>query len=129
MNNKKQNKKKGGRPRKSLITKKTEKIGVCFSEPEFYTIKHRASHARMNLSHYCHDAILNARIVEPIKKEDMHVLRGLSNMGNNLNQLLKTTRFMGMKRIEAKAIEVLDAILEIIKKLSDDWKSAKRKKF
>lgn len=122
------NKKKGGRPKKSSITRKSKTIGVCFSEPELYEIRHKAKRANLPISIYCHDAIMNGEIKEPIKKEDMEVLKGLSNMGNNLNQFVKNTRFMGTKTLENQAQNLFENIMEIINTLSDDWKNSKRKK-
>ena len=122
------NKKKGGRPKKSSITRKSKTIGVCFSEPELYEIKHKAKQANLPISIYCHDAILNGVIKEPIKKEDVEILKGLSNMGNNLNQFIKNARFMGTKRLKNQAEILFNNIMEIINNLSDDWKNSKRKK-
>ena len=129
MNQDNQDKKKGGRPKKSPTNRKSKTIGVCFSEPELYAIRHRAGKANLPLSIYCRDAILNGVIKEPIKKEDLDVLRSLSNMGNNLNQLTKTAKFLNAKRLENQACPLLESIKIIINKLSDDWKNSKRKKF
>jgi hypothetical protein len=123
-----QDKQKGGRPKKSPVNRKSKTIGVCFSEPELYAIRHRAGKANLPLSIYCRDAILNGVIKEPIKKEDLDVLRSLSNMGNNLNQLTKTTRFLSAKRLENEALILLGSIQNIINNLSGDWKNSKRKK-
>jgi predicted DNA binding CopG/RHH family protein len=120
--------KKGGRPKKSTVSRKSKTIGVCFSEPELYAIRHRAAKAGLPVSIYCHDAILNGVIKEPLKKEDIETLKGLSNMGNNLNQLTKTARFLGTKRLENAALPLLEIMQNIINKLSDDWKNSKRKK-
>ena len=128
MNQGNQDKKKGGRPKKSPTNQKSKTIGVCFSEPELYEIRHRARKANLSLSIYCHDAILNGVIKEPVKKEDLDVLRSLSNMGNNLNQLTKTVKFLSAKRLENQAFSLLENIQIIINKLSDDWKNSKRKK-
>ena len=121
-------KKKGGRPKKSSVSQKSKTIGVCFSEPELYALRHRAKKANLPLSVYCHDAILNGEIKEPLKKEELEVLRGLSNMGNNLNQLTKTAKFLTAKRLENKVENLFNEIQNIINKLSDDWKNSKRKK-
>jgi len=128
LNKDNQDKKKGGRPKKSSTTRKSKTIGVCFSEPELYAIRHRAAKANLPLSIYCHDAILGGVIKEPIKQEDLEVLRNLSNIGNNLNQLTRTAKFLSAKRLENQALPLLESILNIINKLSDDWKNSKRKK-
>lgn len=127
--NKDTNRKKGGRPKASSVSRKSKTVGVCFSEHELYTIRHRAAKANLSVSVYCHDAILNGVIKEPLKKEELDLLRNLSNMGNNLNQLTKTAKFLSAKRLENEALPLLDAIKTIINKLSDDWKNSKRKKF
>lgn len=122
------NRKKGGRPKKSSVSRKSKTIGVCFSEPELYAIRHRAAKAGLPVSVYCHDAILSGEIKEPLKKEELDVLRSLSNMGNNLNQLTKTAKFLSAKRLENETSSLLKAIQNIINNLSDDWKNSKRKK-
>ena len=121
-------KKKNGRPKKSSVSRKSKTIGVCFSEPELYTLRHRAAKAKLPLSVYCHDAILNGEIKEPLKKEELDILRSLAGMGNNLNQLTKSAKFLTAKQIEKQALPLLGNILNIINKLSDDWKNSKRKK-
>ena len=128
MNQDNQDKRKGGRPKKSSITRKDKIIAVCFSEPELYAIRHRASKANLSLSVYCHDAILEGVIKEPLKKEELEILRNLSGIGNNLNQLTKTAKFLGVKRLEQEAEYLFSQIQNIINKLSDDWKNNKRKK-
>lgn len=128
MNQDSNDNKKGGRPKKSPVIRKSKTIGVCFSEPELYAIKHRAGQAKLPLSIYCHDAVLDAKIVESVKKEDIEQLKGLSGMGNNLNQLLKLAHVHGLKMMENNAKNILEEFTKIINKLSDDWKSSKRKK-
>ena len=122
------NNQRGGPPRKSSVNRKSKTIGVCFSESELYAIRHRATQANLPLSVYCHDAILNGVIKEPLKKEELEILRSLSNMGNNLNQLTKTAKFLSAKQLENQALILLESIQTIINKLSDDWKNSKRKK-
>lgn len=129
MNQNNQDKRKGGRPKKSSVTRKDKTIAVCFSEPELYAIRHRATKANLSLSVYCHDAILEGVIKEPLKKEELEILRNLSNMGNNLNQLVKTAKFLSAKRLENQTLPLLEIIQNIINKLSDDWKNSKRTKF
>ncbi|WP_255490544.1 hypothetical protein [Dysgonomonas sp. 511] len=58
----------------------------------------------------------------------MEILKKLSNMGNNLNQLVKNARFMGTKNLENQAQNLFENIMVIINNLSDDWKNSKRKK-
>ncbi|MFR9165037.1 MAG: plasmid mobilization protein [Dysgonomonas sp.] len=121
-------KNKGGRPKKSRSERKSKTIAVCFSEREYMAIKYRASKANLSLSEYCHSAVLKGKIAEPIKKEDMETLKGLSYVGNNLNQFVKLAHFADIKDFEKRANVLLNQIQYIIANLSDDWKSSKRKK-
>jgi hypothetical protein len=109
-NNNNNKKKKGGRPKKSSTYRKSKTIGVCFSEPELYTLRHRAKQANLPLSVYCHDAILSGEIKEPLKKEELDILRSLANMGNNLNQLTKTAKFLSVKWLENESKSILESI-------------------
>lgn len=108
---------------------KVRPSGVCFSELELYTVKFRTRQAGLPLSIYCHDTILEGVIKEPLKKEELEVLRNLSKMGNNLNQLTKTAKFLNAKRLEKEAGILLNEIQNVINKLSDDWKIVKGKSF
>ena len=66
-------KKKGGRPKKSSVSRKSKTIGVCFSDPELYAIRHRAAKANLPLSVYCHDAVLNGEIKEVCYKQSLYI--------------------------------------------------------
>jgi len=122
------NKKKGGRPKKSSLSRKGKTVSVYFSEHELYAIRHRAEEAKLPISVYCHNAILNGEIKEAVKKEDLVLLRGLVNTGNNLNQMMKTVKFLNLNQLENESFSVLESIKNIINKLSDDWKNSKRTK-
>jgi len=122
------NKRKGGRPKKSISQRKTRMIHIRVSEPEYYAIKHRADLAQMTVSAYSHSAILESKIVEPVKKEDMELLRKLSGEANNLNQLAHQANLFQMPFIENDIRKELNLHKKIIEKLSDDWKNNKREK-
>ncbi|MDR0233164.1 MAG: MobC family plasmid mobilization relaxosome protein [Dysgonamonadaceae bacterium] len=122
------NKRKGGRPKKRISERKKRIVSIRVSEPEYYAIKRRASLAGLTVSAYSHSAILESKIVEPIKKEDMDLLRKLSGEANNLNQLAHQANSFQMPYLENDIRNTLNYFTEIIKKLSDDWKNHKRKK-
>jgi len=122
-------KRKGGRPKKGFSQRKTRTISIRFSEPEYYAVKHRAACAGLTVSAYSHSAILKSKIVEPVKREDMDLLRKLSGEANNLNQLAHQANSYRMPYLEKEIKNTLNYFTEIIEKLSNDWKSHKRKKF
>ncbi|GHU56798.1 mobilization protein [Bacteroidia bacterium] len=119
---------KGGRPMKGITQRKQRVVSIRFSEVEYYAIKRRASLAGMTVSAYSHSAIMDGKIVEPVKKEDMDLLRKLSGEANNLNQMARQANTYRMPYLEKDVKNVLNLVTEIINKLSDDWKNNKRKK-
>jgi len=121
-------KRKGGRPKKGISERKKRMVSIRFSEPEYYAIKRRASLAGLTVSAYSYSAILESKIVEPVKKEDMDLLRKLSGEANNLNQLAHQANSFQMPYLENDIRNTLNFLTEIIEKLSDDWKNHKRKK-
>ena len=122
------NKRKGGRPKKGISERKTRTIHIRVSEPEYYAVKHRAEIAGLTVSAYSHSAILESKIVEPVKKEDMELFRKLAGIGNNLNQLAYQANKFQMPYLEKDIRNTLNLHTEIIGKLSDDWKNNKGKK-
>ncbi|MDR2918817.1 MAG: plasmid mobilization relaxosome protein MobC [Tannerella sp.] len=122
-------KNKGGRPKKKSFQKKSKTVGVCFSEREYAALKLRARKANLPIGVYCHDAVLYAKVTEIVTKEDISVLKSLTNMGNNLNQLVKLAHTYRLISLQNDVQNLLITIKEIINKLSDDWKNHKRKKF
>ena len=129
MEEEKKEKGKGGRPRKNTINRKVKTIGVCFSEPEYYALKYHSDVAKLPLSVYCREAILKAEIKEPVKEEEMDVLRKLSGEANNLNQLTRLAHTYGLNTLQKEAAVLFHQLVMIINRLSNDWKSGKRKKF
>jgi hypothetical protein len=121
-------KRKGGRQKKGISHRKTRMVSIRFSEPEYYAIRRRASLAGLTVSAYSHSAILKSKIVEPVKKEDMDLLRKLSGEANNLNQLARQANSFQMPYLENDIRNTLIFFTEIIKKLSNDWKNHKREK-
>ena len=121
-------KSKGGRPKLKPFQRKNKTVGVCFSEREYAALKLRVRKTNLPIGVYCHDAILYAKIMEAVTKEDISVLKNLINMGNNLNQLVRLAHIHGVVPLQRDAENILITIKEIINKLSDDWKNYKRKK-
>lgn len=119
---------KGGRPKKGISQRKSRMVSVRFSEPEYYAVERRASLTGLTVSAYSHAAILDSKIVEPVKKEEMDLLRKLSGEANNLNQLARQANSFQMPYLENDIRNILNLFTEIIEKLSNDWKNHKRKK-
>jgi hypothetical protein len=119
---------RGGRPRKGNSQRKQRIVSIRFSEWEYRALERRVSLSGLSRSEYFRSAILDGKIVEPVKKEDTDLLRKLSGEANNLNQLAHQANAFRMPYLEKELRNMLDLFTEIINKLSDDWKNNKRKK-
>ena len=108
-------------PKKKIIT-------VTIFRFEIFPARYNQSLAGLTVSAYSYSAILESKIVEPVKKEDMDLLRKLSGEANNLNQLAHQANSFQMPYLETDIRNTLNLFTEIIEKLSDDWKNYKRKK-
>lgn len=81
------NKKKGGRPRLDANEKKTERIVVRMNSLELTRLKEKASAAGMTIPEYLRSCIKKSSIMPRLSNEEMHRIRQLCGMANNLNQL------------------------------------------
>ena len=106
MNNKKITKlKPRGRPQVSTLKRLTKSVTVKFSKPDYEKLRHRSKNANRTLAEY---AAFEARIVAKHSAEDAAVIRNLTGMANNLNQLTKLSHQTGFYRTKNIVMEVLE---------------------
>ena len=124
MNNKKTNKPKPrGRPQVSTLKRLTKSVTVKFSKPDYEKLRHRSKNANRTLAEYIRDAAFDARIVAKHSTEDVAIIRNLTGMANNLNQLTKLSHQTGFYRTKNIVIEVLEKLKSII----SDYKAEERR--
>ena len=124
MNNKKTSKSKPrGRPQISTLKRLTKSVTVKFSKPDYEKLRHRSKNANCTLAEYIRDAAFEARIVAKHSAEDAAVIRNLTGMANNLNQLTKLSHQTGFYRTKNIVMEVL----EKLKSIMSDYKATERR--
>ena len=124
MNYKKTNKSKPrGRPQVSTLKRLTKSVTVKFSKPDYEKLRHRSKNANRTLAEYIRDAAFDARIVAKHSAEDATIIRNLTGMANNLNQLTKLSHQTGFYRTKNVVIEVL----EKLKSIMNDYKAEERR--
>ena len=120
MNNKKTNKSKPrGRPQVSTLKRLTKSVTVKFSNPDYEMLRHRSKNANRTLAEYIRDSAFDARIVAKHSAEDATIIRNLTGMANNLNQLTKLSHQTGFYRTKNVVIE----LLEKLKSIMNDYKA------
>lgn len=109
---------KGGRPVKAV--KRESGIRVRLSKTEYYVIEQKANKAGMKISEWFRQAAKRATVQGRFTAEDMKILRMLTGMANNLNQLTKIAHQQGLLVIQRKCRELLSMIDDTLKYLNKD---------
>ena len=111
------------RPQVSTLKRLTKSVTVKFSKPDYEKLRHRGKNANRTLAEYIRDAAFDARIVAKHSAEDAAVIRNLTGMANNLNQLTKQSHQTGFYRTKNIVMEVL----EKLKSIMSDYKAEERR--
>jgi hypothetical protein len=112
-----------GRPKLPEMQIKSKVIAARFSLLEYENIKKRAAEAGLKISQYATQSTLKAKVVPRITPEDASVLRNLSKLSYNVNQLAKKANTSGYFAASIEAAQLYATLKNIITKLSNDWKN------
>lgn len=108
---------------------KEKVISVRVTTMEYLALKKRARDAGMSLSSFTRSALLSAKVVQRISKNDADTLRKLSGEANNLNQLARSANKDGFRGVAREITSLRNIIVDIINHLSDDWKNYAKSRF
>ena len=103
-----------GRPQVSTLKRLTKSVTVKFSKPDYEMLRHRSKNANRTLAEYIRDSAFDARIVAKHSAENAAVIRNLTGMANNLNQLTKLSHQTGFYRTKNVVMEILAKLKEIL---------------
>jgi hypothetical protein len=118
-------KKKGGRPVK--LVKKSNNLVVRMTETERILIAGKAREAGMKLSEWFRIAAKKAQVIARLSPADVAILRVLTGLANNLNQIARMAHKEGLLTVQRKCREGLDEINDTLRYFnSDDRKSHDR---
>jgi hypothetical protein len=109
---------KGGRP-KVRIRRETH-VKVRLTATERFLIAAKAKDASMRLSDWIRAAARAAKVVARLKPEDLQIMRMLTGMANNLNQLTKLAHRDGILTIAIKCGNLLIEIDQALKYFNSD---------
>ena len=116
---------KGGRPQKRI--KRSCILMVRLTATEKLLIEGRAKDAGMKPSDWFRKAAKSAKVVPRLQPQEVEVLKMLSGMANNLNQIAKQANSIGLLSVGTKCKQLLDEIESTIHKLFEydrekhDW--------
>lgn len=104
-----------GRPAKEK-EKLNHSINLKLTEDSFTTVKDKAGKLGMKATQYAREMVLKGRVKSRFTLEELDLMRKLSGMANNLNQIAKKANQAGFAKV---GIEII-GIMTRIKKLLDD---------
>jgi len=108
-------KKKKGRPKKEEAKLSTS-INLKLTEEDLKKVRERAEKLGLKATQYAREMVLKGRIKSRFTLEELDLMRKLSGIANNLNQIAKRTNQAGYIR---EAIEIM-GIISRIKRILDD---------
>ena len=108
-------KNKGGRPTKTLSEKRKYQVLLRLNTMEYYTLLGKAREASITRTEFLRRLIAKAEVKARIKPEEMQLIRSVSGMANNLNQIAHRLNTFGISALneDLNALKVL--ICELIK--------------
>jgi len=109
---------KGGRPRLSI--RREAHIKVRLTATEHFMIVGRAKEAGMKISDWFRAAAKAARVLARLKPEDLQIMRMLTGMANNLNQLTKLAHKDGLLSVARKCDGLMTEIDQALKYFNSD---------
>lgn len=115
MENRKEKKPKRGRPTKEKAKLSTS-INLKLTGKDFDFVKEKAEKLGMKATQYAREMTLKGSIKSRFTLEELDLMRKLSGMANNLNQIAKKANQAGFNRIGNEMM----VMLEWIKALFDD---------
>ena len=111
-------KNKGGRPR--LKVRRDKELRIRMNTNEIFLIRSKAREAGMRTSTWIRHAAKTAKVAPRWTVEQMQLLRMLSGMANNLNQLAKQANSGKLLFVARKCDTLLIEIDQTIKYLNKD---------
>ena len=120
--------KSGGRPAKNRIDKKRRVVSTKLTELQYYAVRKRAGEAGLRVSEYVRQAVMSAKVIPRLNRQDADTLRKLAGEANNINQLAHRANAGGFALVAVELVKLKNRIVGIINHLSDDWKNKERKR-
>ncbi|TPE43325.1 plasmid mobilization protein [Pontibacter mangrovi] len=110
--------KKGGRPAKRI--KRSHVLVVRLTETERLLVEGKAREAGLSASAWFRAAAKKAVIVARLRPEEASLLRMLSGLANNFNQITRLAHREGLLSVQGRCRQLLQDIQHILHMVSRD---------
>ncbi len=115
MEDKKEEKPKRGRPAKQK-EKLNHSINLKLTEKDFTSIKEKAAKLGMKATRYAREMVLKGGVKSRFTLEELDLMRKLSGIANNLNQIAKKANQAGYI---SEGLEIMRMMIRVKKMLDD----------
>ena len=119
MNDRKKNRPRG-RPKVSGVCKLSKAVTVKFSKIDYERLCRRSRQANLTLAEFLRVSAFETTITARHSAEETAVIRSLTGMANNLNQLTRLAHAKGIERLEKQIASVVQEVRRLLKYLRDD---------
>lgn len=106
MENKKEKKTKIGRPAKEKAKLSTS-INLKLTEDDFNSVKEKAEKLGVKATQYAREMVLKGRVKSRFTLEELDLMRKLSGMANNLNQVARKANREGFENASKAAYLIM----------------------
>lgn len=110
---------KGGRPKKSENELRLYPVTVYFDEANHRKLMNRSRRTGQPLSTIVYDLTVNGYVREPFTREEVSLLRSLSGMANNLNQLARMANTYGFHQMAIEVANVARKVDDLLIRVSE----------
>lgn len=110
-------KNKGGRPTKTLSEKRKYQVLLRLNTMEYYTLLGKARETSITRTEFLRRLIAKAEVKAHIKPEEMQLIRTVSGMANNLNQIAHRLNAFGISALNEDLKALKQLIHELMKRL------------
>ena len=110
-------KNKGGRPTKTLSEKRKYQVLLRLNTMEYYSLLGKAREASIPRTEFLRLLITNAEVKSRIKPEEMQLIRTVSGMANNLNQIAHRLNAFDISALNEELNALKQLIHELMKRL------------
>ena len=118
MNDRKKNRPRG-RPKVSGVCKLSKAVTVKFSKIDYERLCRRSRQANLTLAEFLRVSAFETTITARHSAEETAVIRSLTGMANNLNQLAHEAHIAGYEDVAAADRLLSEKIDEVLNKLSE----------
>ena len=111
---------RGGRPQKSATQKKNYRLTIKMDTQQYYFLKGLALQSGATMTESARDLICKGHVRERLSLEHLNLIRQLSGMANNLNQIAKQANSTGYVSVSSECSNLTESIISVINMISDD---------